>query len=91
MCYSFKNFIPFLRVIFSLSKKGPLSSAASVIFAFLNAKTFASNGQIDQWKQEVQINASAAAKGLKKRFEKQIEWFPHESSVEGECVLSLSF
>ncbi|PIL34201.1 hypothetical protein GSI_03912 [Ganoderma sinense ZZ0214-1] len=88
---SAQEFLPFLSVICSLSKKGPLSSAPSVIFAFLNAKTFVSNGQVDQWKQEVQITASAVPKGLKKRFEKQIEWFANESSVEGELMLFAGF
>ncbi len=84
-----KLYLQFLRFICSQSKKGPLSSAPSVIFAFLNAKTFASNQEIDQWKREVQITASAAPQGSKKRFEKQTEWFMNDSSVEGECVLDL--
>ena len=77
---------PFLRFIQSQSKKGPLSSAPSVIFAFLNANTFASNGQIDKWKQEVQLTASAVPPGLRKRLDKQAEWFLNDNSVEGEYV-----
>ncbi|KAM5533331.1 hypothetical protein V8D89_013005 [Ganoderma adspersum] len=73
------------------SKKGPLSSAPSVIFAFLNAKTFASTGQIDQWRQEVQLTASAVPQGLRKRLDKQVEWFLNDNSVEGELMLFAGF
>ncbi|KAI1796448.1 alcohol oxidase [Ganoderma leucocontextum] len=73
------------------SKKGILSSAPSVIFSFVNAKTFASRKQIDQWKREVQTTASAVPQGLKKRLEKQTEWFLNDSSVEGELMLFAGF
>ena len=61
-----------------------MTSAAAVTFGFVNAKTFASEEQIDEWKREVEIAARAAPKGLKKQLDKQIELFADENSVEGE-------
>ena len=53
-------------------------------YAFVNAKTFASEEQLNEWKREAETTARAAPKGLKKQLEKQIELFADDNSVEGE-------
>ena len=61
-----------------------MTSPASVTYAFVNAKTFASEEQLNEWKNEAETTARVAPKGLKKQMEKQIELFADDNSVEGE-------
>ena len=47
---------------------------------------FATDEQLQQWKDKATQSAQAAPPGLKKQIEKQIEWLADPSSAEGECV-----
>ncbi|KAI0709492.1 GMC oxidoreductase [Earliella scabrosa] len=66
------------------SKKGFFATVAAALYAFVPTKQFATDEQLQEWKEKAAKSAQAAPPGLKKQIEKQIEWLADPSSAEGE-------
>ncbi|KAJ2986615.1 hypothetical protein NUW54_g9701 [Trametes sanguinea] len=68
------------------SQQGYLSSALVSLFAFIPARTFASEQQLSEWKEKALAAAQDAPPGLRKQLMLQIEWFLEPQAVEGEFL-----
>ncbi|KAI9060841.1 GMC oxidoreductase [Trametes sanguinea] len=73
------------------TQQGYLSSALVSLFAFIPAKSFASEQQLSEWKEKALAAAQDAPPGLKKQLMHQIEWFLNPEAVEGELLLFPGF
>ncbi|KAI0744114.1 GMC oxidoreductase [Daedaleopsis nitida] len=67
-------------------QQGYLTSALAVLYSFLPTKAFATEDQLQQWKEKANQAVREASPGLQKQLKTQLEWFFDPSSPEGELI-----
>ncbi|KAI0724006.1 GMC oxidoreductase [Cerioporus squamosus] len=68
------------------TREGFLTSAVAALSAFLPAKAFATEEQMQRWKEAVLKSEETAPQNLKKQLQLQLEWFQDPSSGEAELI-----